>query len=82
MPFFNVPQTIDITTFLIHGCAFYMLFLLILKGFVENVDYTSSHKIVKRDKKGYGNKTTSEYMLTVDTAKNIYPNGQFYPMGL
>lgn len=38
------------------------------KGFVENVDYTSSHKIVKRD--NGGNKST-EYMLTVDTAKNI-----------
>lgn len=31
------------------------------KGFVENVGYTSSHKIVKRD--NGGNKST-EYMLT------------------
>lgn len=38
------------------------------KGFIENVDYISSHKIVKRD--NGGNKST-EYMLTVDTAKNI-----------
>ena len=38
------------------------------KGFIENVDYISSHKIVKRD--NGGNKST-EYMLTVDTAKQV-----------
>lgn len=39
------------------------------KGFVENVDYVGFHKTVKAT--GRGNKTTDEYMLTVDTAKNI-----------
>nr|DAY47852.1 MAG TPA: hypothetical protein [Caudoviricetes sp.] len=32
MPLFSTLQTIDNTTFLIHGCAFHMFFLLILNG--------------------------------------------------
>ena len=41
---------------------------IIDKGFVENVDYEVFHKTVKNPK---GGRSTDEYMLTVDTAKNI-----------
>ena len=42
---------------------------IIAKGFVENVDYVTFRKSEKR-KDSRGATVTSEYMLTVDTAKN------------
>ena len=41
------------------------------RGFEEFKDYTRFHKTVKGDNKGYGNKTITEYKLTIDTAKEI-----------
>lgn len=39
-------------------------------GFIENVDYTTFHNFVKRENSNLGSKTT-EYALTLDTAKEI-----------
>ena len=39
--------------------------------FAENEDFIRFHKFVKGDEKGYGNKTITEYYLTIDTAKEI-----------
>ena len=41
------------------------------KGFIEGVDYNRFRKTEKSDIKGYGNKTTDEYVITINTAKNI-----------
>ena len=39
-------------------------------GFVEDVDFTTFHNFVKREESNLGSKTT-EYVLTLDTAKEI-----------
>lgn len=44
---------------------------VISKGFTEDIDYIRFHKTVKGDSKGYGNKSTEEYNLTIDTAKHV-----------
>ncbi len=39
-------------------------------GFIENIDFTTFHNFVKREGSNLGSKTT-EYVLTLDTAKEI-----------
>ena len=39
--------------------------------FLENVDYIPFRNFTKGDEKGFGNRTTIEYYLTLDTAKEI-----------
>lgn len=37
--------------------------------FIENDDFVRFHNFVKGDKNGFGNKTTIEYYITIDMAK-------------
>ena len=39
--------------------------------FIENIDYIPFRKFTKGDKNGFGNKSTKEYYLTIDTSKEI-----------
>lgn len=39
--------------------------------FIENTEFIRFNKFVKGDKNGYGNKTTNEYYLTIDMAKEL-----------
>ena len=39
--------------------------------FIENKDFVRFHNFVKGDKKGFGNRTTIEYFLTIDMAKEL-----------
>lgn len=39
--------------------------------FVKEQDFIPFHNFVKGDKNGYGNKTTNEYYLTIDMAKEL-----------
>lgn len=40
-------------------------------GFVENKEYVRFNNFVKGDEKGHGNKTSIEYYLTIDMAKEL-----------
>jgi len=40
-------------------------------GFVENTEYVPFHSFVKGDKNGFGNKSTKEYYITIDMAKEL-----------
>ena len=40
-------------------------------GFIENKEFIRFNNFVKGDKKGFGNKTTIEYFLTIDMAKEL-----------
>lgn len=44
---------------------------LVNREYVENTDFNRFHKTVKGDKKGYGNISTNEYLLTLDCAKEL-----------
>ena len=44
---------------------------IIKKGFVEDVDYIRLDNFIQGDSKGHGNKTQTDYSITVDTAKNV-----------
>ena len=44
---------------------------LVKYKFDEKIDYIPFRKFTKGDEKGYGNKRTKEYYLTIDTAKEI-----------
>ena len=44
---------------------------LIRYKFVENIDYICFRNFTKGDENGFGNKTTREYYLTIDTSKEI-----------
>lgn len=39
--------------------------------FLENQDFFRFHNFVKADEKGYGNKSTIEYYITIDMAKEL-----------
>ena len=39
--------------------------------FLENEDYIPFHNFVKGDEKGFGNKATKEYYITIDMAKEL-----------
>lgn len=39
--------------------------------FIENSDFVRFHNFVKGDSNGYGNKSTTEYYITVDMAKEL-----------
>ncbi len=39
--------------------------------FIENKDFIRFHNFVKGDQKGFGNKTTIEYFITIDMAKEL-----------
>ena len=39
--------------------------------FSENQDFIRFHNFVKGDKNGFGNKTSNEYYLTIDMAKEL-----------
>ena len=39
--------------------------------FLENEDYFRFDKFIKGDEKGYGNKKMLDYLLTIDTAKEL-----------
>lgn len=41
------------------------------KKYLENIDYIRNRNFAKGDDNGYGNKTTTEYKLTVNCAKKI-----------
>ena len=40
-------------------------------SFMDGTDYTRFDKVIKGDEKGYGNKTTIEYFITLDMAKEL-----------
>jgi len=40
-------------------------------NFTENEDFIRFHNFVKGDKSGFGNKSTNEYYITIDTAKEL-----------
>lgn len=44
---------------------------IIKYGFIIKMDYFPFRKFTKGDEKGFGNKSTKEYYLTIDTAKEI-----------
>ena len=44
---------------------------LIKYKFIKNIDYIPFRKFTKGDENGFGNKSTIEYYLTVDTAKEV-----------
>lgn len=39
--------------------------------FIEKSDFIRFHSFVKGDSKGYGNKSTTEYYITIDMAKEL-----------
>lgn len=44
---------------------------LIKYKFLKNIDYIPFRKFTKWDENGFGNKSTIEYYLTIDTSKEI-----------
>lgn len=44
---------------------------IIKKGFVEDIDYIRLDNFIQGDSKGHGNKTQTDYSITVDCAKNV-----------